>query len=277
MRIVTLVDNRPGNNKELSCEHGLSFWIEHQGTQIIFDGGASRSAAENAFHLGIDLSTADYVMCSHNHWDHGIGIAELIRSGVVKRLIVGSGFMRKKQILLDNGELQNADSGITKEDIRKNEIELQESNGCLEFSSGCFAVSGFPRVTPFEKIQSHFVVCSEKDTNDYEKDTFEDEQCLVLDEGDRVVMIVGCSHPGIINMVQSVLERFQKPIHAVIGGTHLMEASEGRIYKTLARLKQMRVEQIGFCHCSGERAVQIIKEDPDMQGFYLATGEELLF
>ena len=93
------------------------------------------------------------------------------------------------------------------------------------------------------------------------KDDFSDEICMVLDGAEGQTVIVGCSHPGILNILTTVQKRFDKPIRAVFGGTHLVEADAGRIRATLEQMKQMGVGLIGFNHCSGELLQEIMDQE----------------
>ena len=86
-------------------------------------------------------------------------------------------------------------------------------------------------------------------------------------------MIVGCSHPGILNILTTVQKRFDKPIRAVFGGTHLVEADAGRIRATLEQMKQMGVSLIGFNHCSGELLQEIMDQETGLEHCYLGAGD----
>ena len=88
---------------------------------------------------------------------------------------------------------------------------------------------------------------------------------------------MGCSHPGILNIISHVQKTLGKPIVAVFGGTHLMEAGEERIRQTMQVLQSLGVGTIGFSHCSGKSAEQLIHEDPKMSGCHLAAGDTVFF
>jgi 7,8-dihydropterin-6-yl-methyl-4-(beta-D-ribofuranosyl)aminobenzene 5'-phosphate synthase len=78
MKITVLIDNKPGTGQALHSEHGLSFWIETGGINILLDTGASGLYAENAARLGIDISQASYLVLSHAHADHTGGLANFL-------------------------------------------------------------------------------------------------------------------------------------------------------------------------------------------------------
>ena len=143
----------------------------------------------------------------------------------------------------------------------------------LKINEGIYAVGDFPRRHSFETIPERFVIRTDKG---FLRDDFSDEICLVLDKGDTLAIICGCSHPGILNMAEHVYEAFNKPIEAIYGGTHLMEADEERLDKTLERLREMGVKRAGFSHCSGLAAEEAcMKNGPE--GCDLCVGDSVFF
>jgi 7,8-dihydropterin-6-yl-methyl-4-(beta-D-ribofuranosyl)aminobenzene 5'-phosphate synthase len=87
------------------------------------------------------------------------------------------------------------------------------------------------------------------------------EQSLVIETNKGLVIITGCAHPGIINIIEHVKKRFDKNIYMVLGGFHLMNSSDTDLLRTIIRLKELGVQKIGPCHCSGDRCRIIFKEE----------------
>ena len=81
---------------------------------------------------------------------------------------------------------------------------------------------------------------------------------MVIKTDEGLVVVTGCSHPGILNILSTIKERFGMDIWAVYGGTHLVEASDERLARTLVELKKLGVKLLGFSHCSGEKIVELI-------------------
>ena len=96
--------------------------------------------------------------------------------------------------------------------------------------------------------------------------------CLVLREGDGVALITGCAHPGIINMVRTVQTRLKLPVRSVVGGTHLKDASDERIERTLTVLREWGVRRMALCHCSGNTVRDRLSADA-VTGCSLSTGD----
>jgi 7,8-dihydropterin-6-yl-methyl-4-(beta-D-ribofuranosyl)aminobenzene 5'-phosphate synthase len=86
------------------------------------------------------------------------------------------------------------------------------------------------------------------------------EQSLVIDEGEFSVVVTGCAHPGIENIVKRAIEMLNKPVLYALGGFHLMRSNEEEIIKTIKELKNLGVEYVTPTHCSGDRAIEMFKD-----------------
>jgi len=86
------------------------------------------------------------------------------------------------------------------------------------------------------------------------------EQSLVIDEGEFSIVVTGCSHPGIVNIVKRAIEMLNKPVLYALGGFHLMRSDEEEIAKVINELKNLGVEYITPTHCTGELAIEMFKE-----------------
>lgn len=95
---------------------------------------------------------------------------------------------------------------------------------------------------------------------------------LVLKGISGLFVIVGCSHVGIVNILETIIERTGLPIHGIIGGTHLIEADEQRLNKTIDFLKEKDIKIIGVSHCTGQKAAEEIKRQFGERFLYNNTG-----
>ena len=94
---------------------------------------------------------------------------------------------------------------------------------------------------------------------------------IITEKG--LVVIVGCSHVGIVNILKTISKRVNIPICAVIGGTHLIEADEFRMQKTMDAFKEMKIQLIAVSHCTGEEGIRLISEELKEQFLYNNTGK----
>lgn len=272
LKITALVDNLPSEHHGLTAEHGLSLWIEHDATRILFDFGASRAMLQNAWALQIALHRADMAVCSHAHYDHGNGFAHLLREAGAARLVTGEHFFEKKYAF-DGAKYTYLGINFSAQTLCRHRVSHAVCGQQLQLAPGCWAMGQFERSCPAEKASPRFV---KQGAQGMQPDCFDDEICLAFDTPRGLVMVVGCSHPGLLNMLQTVSTRLNRPLYAVLGGTHLVEADEARVAMTIAQMKQMGLRMMALSHCSGELAQQMLRDDPEINSCHLGVGESIL-
>jgi len=99
-----------------------------------------------------------------------------------------------------------------------------------------------------------------------------DEQCAIIDHQKGLIVVVGCSHPGIADMLWSIKSKFGKDIYAVIGGFHLMSHSPGKVDDIIAEFKQIGVSKCGSTHCTGEKQIQQFRDAYGVDFIEMGTG-----
>lgn len=269
MKLTAIMDNHRSEQKALTAEHGLSFLLDTGTTKILFDFGAGRAAYDNAVKLNVDLKSIDYAVGSHGHYDHGGGYPYFFVGGLSCPLITGDGYFEEKYAF-DGMKATYLGCGFDERWMEERRIDHRVCREMMKLEDDCYVVGGFQRAHDFETIPKRFVL---RDQEGWKQDDFSDEVCLVLTRPEGLVVIVGCSHPGILNILKSVQMRFHRPVYAVFGGTHLVEADRPRIEKTLDEMKAMGVRLIGFNHCSGELLQEMLDARPDIRHCYLGAGD----
>lgn len=266
---MTVMDNLAGEQKAMKAEHGLSFYVETEEVRILFDFGAGGHALDNARKLGIRLDQIDFAVGSHGHYDHAAGYRDFAEAGLTCPLVTGNGFFREKYA--QNGlKATYLGVGFDCDFLNSHGIEHTVCHDLLPLGRKCWVLGGIQRTHTFETIPERFVI---RDKTGWCQDHFEDEICLVLEDKGRLTVIVGCSHPGILNILDTVRKRFTQPIAAVVGGTHLVEADRRRIEQTTRAMKEMGIGLLGFNHCSGELLRQVMAEKPELNTVYLGAGD----
>lgn len=240
MTLTILTENTAGG--QCLAEHGLSYLIEHEGHRVLFDTGHSDVFLHNAQLLGIDLDkTIDTVVLSHGHWDHGDGLAFL--EG--KKLITHPLAFMKRYRRMDNTYLGLK---MSKTEATKR-FDLITSETPLEVKPNLFFLGQIPRTNDFEAKQTMFV-----DANK-EPDFIMDDSGLVLVDGEEIVVVTGCAHSGVCNMVDYAMQITGKTkVRTVIGGFHLKRDDEVTS-KTIAYLQRIGVKNIHPSHCTELEAV----------------------
>ena len=121
-----------------------------------------------------------------------------------------------------------------------------------EVENGMFLTGEVPRETPFEKPDPRlFTEIGGK----ISQDTFPDDQSLILDTEKGLVLILGCAHSGMINIINHVVHKTGKEkFHAILGGTHLDFLTPEQLEESIHCLKTIKFEKIGVSHCTGMKA-----------------------
>lgn len=271
MKITTLIENTQDKNKNLKYEHGLSMFIQTEKCNILFDTGKTGDFIENAKALNIDLKSIDVLILSHAHYDHCGGVRRLLETyNITPQIIVSEHFFENAdRYHYSDGNLK---SDFSKEigytyvgiDFDKEYIESKSAfinfvqSDILEVSDDVFVFSNFSKYYDFEKLNTDMKI---KIGTDYNIDTFNDEIAVGLKTKDGIVVLLGCAHPGFLNIVKTIQERTKEKIVGIIGGTHLIEADDERINKSIECINNLNVNLLGLSHCTGEKAVNMISEN----------------
>jgi len=258
-RITTLIENHQGEHKALLHEHGIAFFIEYGDTKVLFDTGQSGRFIENARELRIDLAAIDHVVLSHGHYDHTNGFpffVDHVPSGFT--LNVHRDFFHEKYAS-EGLSLTYLGPSWTQQWAENAEFALRYVDGQgIDLAPGLHVVTDFDHPHPLEVKNPRFVV-RRPGRSDTEVDDFRDEVAVVLETEQGLVVLVGCSHPGIMNILDTVAARFEQPIFAVLGGTHLVEAQGERLETALGYLTRGSIGKLGLSHCTGDEAMDALE------------------
>ena len=271
--VTVLMENSPAVNKSLKYEHGLSLFIKTPKNKILFDFGSSDIFLYNAQRMDIDLNDLDVVVCSHGHYDHSGGFADFVSKYKIKKLITGEGFFEPKY-RADDSKFAYIGNPFNKQLLLDNNIEHIECKDVYKIDDNCYVFSGFKRTTPYEEASSNFV-CGNLN-EDMKVDNFNDEICLVIKTDNELCLLTACSHPGIVNMVKSVGEYFNSNVTSIYGGIHLVEADDEKIKNTIADMKKLGLKKAGFCHCSGNKVKEVVKNDDAIESSDFCTGDSII-
>ncbi|MGM0500593.1 MAG: MBL fold metallo-hydrolase [Bacillota bacterium] len=273
IKITTLVENKTGENLALKSAHGLSFLIERDDELFLFDTAQHDLVVKNAKELGYDLSQLDKIIISHNHYDHGGGLKSLISNYGPQNIVVHEEFFNEKYGV---EKIKQEYLGINydRKTLVKTGSEISEiSDDITYITENIFIAANFKRETNFEKVNKRFYI---KDNGEMVLDYFRDEIALGIESSKGLIILLGCSHPGVVNIISSIIEKTDNEnIHCILGGTHLIEGGEKRIYKTLDYIKSIDVDYLGFSHCTGEEAEKIFEQEMPNKFFHNNTGAEI--
>ena len=261
MKVWVLMENT-SLSPDFCSEHGLSLWIESGNCRLLFDTGQSEKFARNAGQLGVDLAEADLAVLSHGHYDHGGGLKKFLVENEKAPVYLSchafekhfSG--RERDIGLDPA-LQACGRLVY---VRE---KKELGGGMVLYPSG-----GFRPVYPVDASG----LTTFRDGR-WMKEDFRHELYLLIREGGRRILFSGCSHAGILN----IMEWLRPDI--LVGGFHLKHLDPDGAGKAV--LEQMAEKLKTYdtvyytCHCTGTAQYAYLKEKMGDRLHYLAAGEHL--
>jgi len=278
-KVSSVFRSKPG--AIIHAEHGLSYHVETvvNGTSfsLLFDYGMDpMGMSHNIEVLGIDVAKVNAMALSHGHFDHWGGLVGLLRQ-YGSRIPKGIPLYVGHEAFAHRFSIRPSDS--TPMDIgqlKKSEIEqfgvvdIKELKEPREIIPGGYATGPVEMVTDYEKGNPNLLV---KRGDRLEQDLFEGELALffvVKDKG--LVILSGCAHIGIINIVKYAVQITGiSKIHAIIGGFHLVNAQNSLIDRYMEDIKSFAPEYIVPTHCTGFEAVmRFAREMPEQ--FILNTA-----
>jgi 7,8-dihydropterin-6-yl-methyl-4-(beta-D-ribofuranosyl)aminobenzene 5'-phosphate synthase len=261
VRITLLVENT-ASDKKLRGEHGFAAWVETDAGRILFDTGQGGALIPNAARLGVDLATADAVALSHGHYDHTGGLAAALAAAPSCPVYAHPDVTAPKYAFdgaASHGAARSIGMPAEAERLLAPETgKLVETQAPTAVLPGVHVTGEVPRLTEFEDAGGPFFLDEECTV----PDAILDDQALFFMSERGIVLVLGCAHAGMINTMRYVASLTGRRTFAcVLGGTHLIAASDERIARTIEALADFDVERIGPCHCTGERAVAWFRDE----------------
>jgi len=273
--ISVLADNSVERGR-FTGEHGFSAHVAIDGVRILFDTGQGMVFRRNAALLGIGLESVQKVILSHGHYDHCDGIPSLEYAKMQRPHIHLHPAVFKRRFARDNaGGYRDIGISWSRQSLSVRGAQLVES-AVPRFIHDGVAISGtIPRVTDFESPGGSFYVM---ENNTYIPDDIPDDQALYIKTPAGLVVLTGCAHSGIINTIlygQRLMQ--EERVAAVIGGTHLIHASQDRLWKTVQNLKKLGVARICAGHCTGLDGICFLMQELGERVERITAGWERSF
>lgn len=148
-----------------------------------------------------------------------------------------------------SGEIHEISMPFSRAELEKHGARFNLDRKPVRLTERIMTTGEIERTSPFEVVEENLYV---KESGGLQQDNVADDMALVIDVEYGLVVILGCAHSGLINTLRHAQKLTGKEkVYAVIGGTHLVRASDERIEQTIAELNHLQIERLGVSHCTG--------------------------
>ena len=260
----------------LRAEYGFSALVEVDGRKFLYDTGSRDALLYNAEALRMPVEECEGVIISHGHFDHTGALMAAVQKWKLKKLYAHSNLFAERYSVDAPDKLREISCVFTEQELQAAGVDWIKTDTFTEIADNVYVTGQIPRVYPYENTGGNFVVrCG----GALEKDKLPDDMGMVIRHPDGLILISGCAHAGLLNMMRYAMEQTgETRILAFIGGTHLMTASKERLEKTVEEIKRMGVQHLHPAHCTGFAASAYLLQNLGAETVKKAeTGDIFIF
>lgn len=270
-KISAIMDNYT-NHHLCYARHGLSMFLETPEHKILVDTGACDKLLYNAEQLDISLDSIDYLVLSHGHYDHTGGLKALLEKYHPLNIIAHPDIFTERYHKGDDG-LKNISIPFAKELLGSLGANFNLTRKPFHFSDNVFTTGEIINAPHPRANKAMFV----KNGEDYSKDLILDDLSIIITRSEQINIICGCSHAGILNIVEHAIELTGiERINYIIGGLHLSKMDEAYSLDTLYELNKFDIKNIAISHCTGIHSFSIIQDNMASDVTYFGVGDTIL-
>lgn len=246
MRVTVCLDNQTTIDIYYLGEAGVSYWLEADGKQFLFDAGYSDAYLKNIDAMGFSLSELDGLILSHGHNDHTGGLPFLLEAMEAQKASLN--IIAHPNVFAERREDGLAIGSPIPEDEMRKRAQLRLSKQPQWLTENLVFLGEIPRVTAFEsKHPIGEAVIDGALVPDY----ILDDSAVAYRTSEGVYIVTGCSHAGICNIAEYAKKVTGKErVLGILGGFHLFELDE-RTSQTVDYLVQEDIPELYPCHCTG--------------------------
>ena len=250
-KVICVVDNAVQRSSRLWGEHGVAFWIETDRGCALFDTGQSGAVLSHNLEVsGLRPQDLHALALSHAHLDHTGGVRMVLSSNRGLPVYANADLLRSRHSLHE-GEYQSIGLPFPPEELTQ-QADLRLSDSPIELLPSLWTTGKIrERLEPEGRSPNHVIYAD----SEWRPDPYDDDMSLVIDTQDGLVIICGCCHAGLLNTLAHVRRTFQRPIFAILGGTHLATADETNLEHIAKELREQHGSPYFYPnHCTGELA-----------------------
>jgi 7,8-dihydropterin-6-yl-methyl-4-(beta-D-ribofuranosyl)aminobenzene 5'-phosphate synthase len=273
-RVTILCENSVEIPFGIVGEHGFSCLVETDRGNYLFDTGQGIGVVSNALALGKDLKQINAIMISHGHYDHTGGLPAVLKlKGPVD--VYGHPGMFYDRFWSKDGVKRYIGIPYRRPFLESLGARFQLGKEMATVGPGIYLTGEIPRKNTFEKSDTNMTVYPSAG-EPIHPDPIDDDLSLVIDSDKGLILILGCAHAGMVNIIHYVLEKLERDrIYAVIGGTHLGFSSGDQFDETLRAIEKFQIERIGVSHCTGLAKAAILYNRLEDRFFFGSVGAVL--
>ncbi len=248
-RITILVDNEIQPQLGLMAEHGFSALVERPDVRFLFDTGQGPALVNNARALGVNLTPLDFLVLSHGHYDHTGGVATVVEKNPGLRIVAHPDALQPHLARLDEDAPPRAIGMPTQRaDLESLGALFDLRTEFHELVSGVWFSGEVPRVMDTQ-VDKRLVVYAQ---GKLAPDAMRDDVSLLLETPSGPVVLLGCAHAGVENIMAHLCGRRSiATVAAVLGGTHLGVFDAAATESAIRTFEKYQVRRLGTSHCTG--------------------------
>jgi 7,8-dihydropterin-6-yl-methyl-4-(beta-D-ribofuranosyl)aminobenzene 5'-phosphate synthase len=261
MKISVIVDNcvPMSVKKSFIGEHGYSALIEHAGKKILLDTGNSMAAVINLSLMGMHCSQIDMMALSHGHYDHSGGFLPILEHADKRLPVYAHPNVFEPRFSVAGGKRRFIGIPYVKDQLSMLGADWHLTDKPVELLPGLWFSGEIPRQSGFEFGDDKLVLASAEGCDC--QDQILDDSALFFSGPEGLVVISGCTHSGLVNMVRYGMKiTGASRLAGWIGGTHLGPVSPGQQEKTIAELESLAPDFIAANHCTGFAMMSKLQE-----------------